>query len=423
MLFSYRGVHETCGDRVRMWVYVSAALIVLALFSPSALPIVKGALLILLAGFLLVRASVNDIAFDTGWMALVGAAALLLVGGVLLGLARGNTGVLEQGRVWALALPAWALFGALRMDERSARWMAGVVFWSFVVYILLLVTIRLMPWFGLLGEGEPIIWKHILGVSLAINTTRTIGSVHSDLLAILAFGIPYVLVYAFLHRRRHALISFFAITLGLVAIAISARKAFYISVPLAFAYVYLLRVSCGRLAGSSKRAKRAAWPLVAGLHILFPFALLVLLLASQPLGEQVQFVADRSTLTKIELSSCLLEEWSTVPLFGAGLGTVLEQCLRSESSPWSYELSYHMMLMNLGVVGFLVAGGVLTIGGFLVYKRLDVGQWLAAPAVAGLVGLLIAHATNPYIANMEDGWVFAFLGWMLHYRSSSGDGA
>ena len=104
----------------------------------------------------------------------------------------------------------------------------------------------------------------------------------------------------------------------------------------------------------------------------------------------------------------LIEGWSAQPFLGSGHGAPAPGIIRSDTTPWAYELSYVSLLYHTGVIGTLLySAGVAWIG-YMSYRIARRG-WSEAPAmVATLVGtssFLVANATNPYLEKYDYLWV------------------
>ena len=108
--------------------------------------------------------------------------------------------------------------------------------------------------------------------------------------------------------------------------------------------------------------------------------------------------------------SVLLAEFEKHPFWGIGLGMPSSEFIRSEVSPWSYELTYHAALGQRGAIGFL--GMVFTLVVILAAQLLRVKfrkkDFFFGYALA-LAFLLLANATNPYFTRF-DGIFLLFLG-------------
>jgi len=108
---------------------------------------------------------------------------------------------------------------------------------------------------------------------------------------------------------------------------------------------------------------------------------------------------DERTIQKPFLVRGFLES----PLIGAGLGAYAGYP-RSEDRPWTYELTYHQMLFNMGALGV----GLVT-ALFLAYFALVVRLIRAFPAdsaipfalLLAICSLLIGSYSNPYVRSFD----------------------
>jgi hypothetical protein len=117
--------------------------------------------------------------------------------------------------------------------------------------------------------------------------------------------------------------------------------------------------------------------------------------------------ASTSQTERNEQADQLLRAWSQSPIWGHGLGAVIPGYSRSDSQPWQFELQYHVLLMQTGVIGALLA---LTIAVFVVAAilkaaklRPDMLSTLTVTLCAG-IAMLIANASNPYLQAPAHMW-------------------
>jgi hypothetical protein len=125
-------------------------------------------------------------------------------------------------------------------------------------------------------------------------------------------------------------------------------------------------------------------------------------------GTGFQFGTDPVAMSRRDQFLALIEGWSAQPLFGSGHGAPAPGVIRSDTTPWAYELSYVSLLYHTGIIGTLLySSGVAWIG-YMSYRIARRG-WSEAPAmVATLVGassFLVANATNPYLEKYDYLWV------------------
>jgi hypothetical protein len=100
----------------------------------------------------------------------------------------------------------------------------------------------------------------------------------------------------------------------------------------------------------------------------------------------------------------LIDGFLETPLFGSGFGGVTDY-VRSQDSPWVYELSFHQMLFNFGFIGsvflvvsllcmFIKAIEVIKVKGVQVKDGV-------ISVLLGTVGLLIGAYSNPYLGSFD----------------------
>lgn len=112
---------------------------------------------------------------------------------------------------------------------------------------------------------------------------------------------------------------------------------------------------------------------------------------------QSQTLDDRVRAEQIEE---LLAAWSQSPIFGHGFGAVIEGYSRSDDRPWNFEMQYHLLLFQVGIVGLalLLAAAGIAIRCFVqaLRERRDLTPVLLFTAAAALA-MTIANGTNPYL--------------------------
>ena len=64
--------------------------------------------------------------------------------------------------------------------------------------------------------------------------------------------------------------------------------------------------------------------------------------------------AAESNSIKIEQIGKLLEKWEGSPIIGYGYGSYVENYLRSEEAPFSYEMQFFALLMKIGILGLTI---------------------------------------------------------------------
>lgn len=119
-------------------------------------------------------------------------------------------------------------------------------------------------------------------------------------------------------------------------------------------------------------------------------------------------VSGASNVNRAHQFVALVNGWWDAPLFGHGFGTFPLSYIRAPDMPWSYELYYVALLFHVGIVGVLIYFAAVI---WLVWKAIRISRRhvgsssFILPALMGLIGTLIATATNPYLDRFDGIWV------------------
>ena len=104
-----------------------------------------------------------------------------------------------------------------------------------------------------------------------------------------------------------------------------------------------------------------------------------------------------SNNVRIEQMQKLFEKWKQSPLIGHGFGSYVEDCIRSEVSPYSYEMQFHALLMKTGILG--IASLIFLIGA-MIYVAIKSWKQVPYKVIAWfylLISLGISTQTNPIL--------------------------
>lgn len=103
----------------------------------------------------------------------------------------------------------------------------------------------------------------------------------------------------------------------------------------------------------------------------------------------------------------LIDAWSESPIVGHGFGAIMNGYLRDGESPSRFELQYHSLLMQTGIIGalliLLIAAIVWTSMLRAASLRPDLLPSLTVTVCAG-AAMLIANASNPYLQAPAHMW-------------------
>jgi hypothetical protein len=228
-------------------------------------------------------------------------------------------------------------------------------------------------------------------------------------IGMLLFIVPYLLVTALRTDgvQENRWLVWLALAVALITAVLSGRRALWIVTAVTPYLMWLLALATG----TCNRIK--AFPLFStgalGLLVIAILSPLIFFSEDTLLYLNSAFSAeDERSIQK----RYLIEGFWEMPLFGSGFGGLTEY-VRSEESPWLYELSFHQILFNFGVVGSVL----LTLSFLYTFiKAVRTIKANAAPAENGVVsvlfgacGLLIGAYSNPYLGSFDYLLVLGFL--------------
>ena len=112
--------------------------------------------------------------------------------------------------------------------------------------------------------------------------------------------------------------------------------------------------------------------------------------------------ADASAQDRVAQAPELIEAFERRPILGSGLGATLPSgYFRSRTDPYQFELNYHQMLFQTGIVGLALILGMPLLAMARAIRatgRLARDERaLALGGIAGVAGILVAGASNPYL--------------------------
>ncbi|PRY67389.1 O-antigen ligase family protein [Halomonas ventosae] len=337
--------------------------------------------------------------------------ATMFVGafGVVWGVLNGSPGALRVSTVYLVWPAVYFLFIGLAhrlfvIHRLETALLVGVVLATIMALIVLMA--------GVFGFGE-------LVFSLMRFQDAGFGSYSGSIefrlynLTTVMYGFPFVIAVLLARRGDWSGWRTVALWLLLGTILVvsvgSGRRMFWLLVLLSpFVVLFFLQLSALRL---------PALPLMrVGMRFLLVMILIlgmsILALGLDPVAVADQFVAaflgqENSSSIRFEQASALWGAFAESPLLGNGLGSAVE-INRSKEMPWAYELWYLSLLMNVGLLGFLVYTSAVVwvlIKGVMIARKDRAFAALFVPLASAMVIFLIMTATNPYMGKFDYLWV------------------
>lgn len=346
-----------------------------------------------------------------GLAAITGLAIFLLVWGlgipVLKGIPLANA--LSDGQLFLGLLFGPAL---AHMVIRTNCWPGALKLIERLIWVLALLHIALF-WSDQFADAGILdlvsMMRSLLEPNLSIDeeTNFYVGAIQggfrvfwgSSIFLLLGF---YLAVRNFAQRRWPK--NLVVLLVVCYAIGLTMTRALVLSIPL----LVILSWSFDRLLVQVRHG--AAAHLVVGL-LLLSLTLPVVLLADPGLLSAIGLGREASDDLRFEQVTALTESILDNPWLGRGLGAHVE-LIRSEGSPWIYELSMLALYMKIGLLGLIVLLVVFILFGRSAWIEVDNHLPLSSSVrqtfsriLALLFCIFFCSNTNPYL--------FSMLGWGL----------
>lgn len=337
----------------------------------------------------------------------------------------------------------WSLIGALKGNIGALDCFRLNVIWAFLYLLFVLYIdshdkfcslVNTMVWATIaISIYNIAIVLSALGFIPNINeylkvdseVTSLIG-IHSGFIQLtsinigsLTFLAPFVLVLLIMDTRLPDTISSFVVSkkilllsvlLSIVAVLISGRRVLYVEMLVIPFLVLVLNIYS---AGENRKIR------TKNIIVFYSITIVVLAACGWFLSNRFdwninmfneRFVsAFESEGVRHEQALALFNGFSEHPLIGVGFGEGVPDVIRSDERPWTYELSYSVILYTTGILGstlYLVC--ILTIYYLLIRalkNRLSNNEITTSVLVA-FTCFLIGNATNPYLGSYDFMWMF-----------------
>lgn len=383
------------------------------LFVPTTYRALKGTLLALLLGGILSSALIRGRLLLDRRIALAALAyAATGVLYVLLGYFNDAPGALGMFNVYVTWPLVYTVLVAGTATPGVLRGLVRVVVWASVavsIYSIVYVLWEAGYWPGALyyafDQGQAIGF-HGAYVEFNLFSTST-----------LLFTMPFLAGALFVFPAHDAPVRrstlWGALALNLITVLLTGRRALFVLVPLApaLALIYRSWLTPARKRDTRRLLQRGA---VGAAALLIVLATAITSVGGidpsgfvEMVGTGFQFNSDPVAMSRRDQFNALIDGWHEAPLFGTGHG-MPARVIRSDETPWSYELSYVALLYHTGVVGTVIYGAGIAWIAWLSYGIARRGWPGAAALVATLVGtssFLVANATNPYLEKYDYLWV------------------
>jgi hypothetical protein len=229
---------------------------------------------------------------------------------------------------------------------------------------------------------------------------------------------PYLLSLQFRADagKSNSMLTKLALVLSLILVAVSGRRALWIVAALTPCTILMLSRLTGSYGLMKTRGRRfllaCAAASVAGLSVLW-----ILPESAQDVGSIIRLKQafsseDERTIQK----PYLIDGFMKSPVLGSGFGGYAGY-QRNDLRPWTYELTYHKLLFNTGIVGAMFLLTLFSLYLLLVIRllrRFKDGSAIPFGLLVAFCSLLVGAYSNPYFGSFD----FLFFVGLLPFLST-----
>ena len=328
----------------------------------------------------------------------------------------------------------WSVYGVFRGNPGAIEFLRLFTIWPVLYYILLLPinTIKLVKWFFdisaislfmisiyvlyIFGKeyGFPIFPPFEIDLGTAVGIHEGYSQITSHNIGMLSFLIPLfisVIIHNDLILFKKSWIIKYLVFLSAIAAILSGRRVLLINI---FLSPFLIGIISKMV--SPKLSQKTSKYISAYSIIFITVALLCAFLLASFTGWDIDNFSDRMSIfteggddVRKDQGNSLIESFLESPLIGKGPGVGVG-LLRSFERSWSYELTYHLLLHNLGLVGFTLffAPYVAIFNRVIKLTRSNYDHTLhkhdtlwPLHLLSGSIGMMIASGSNPYLYSFD----------------------
>lgn len=326
----------------------------------------------------------------------------------VVGLIRGNElgGILDGIKLYV----AWgAVFLVIITSIRNAGALRSL-HKVFVISTFLIVGLNLAAVVCALDGYDFLPADFIEELGLHVQLYDSFIKLHANNIASMFFLVPYLMACWLVKNEinESRFLDNIALLAGLLLVFISGRRALWVVVIIMPLIICLIVCFSGRADKLLPRAKIFLRTYVAILALVGGF-FLVVDVSEVEIFNYYQTAFSEEDERSIQ-KKYLIDGFLQYPFIGSGFGGYAGY-LRSEEMPWLYELTYHQMIFNFGIVGCAIASFLFLFFLTSAFNKIRNSRddvKLRIGILSGFVGILIGAYSNPYL-QFFDSMVFIML--------------
>jgi hypothetical protein len=285
----------------------------------------------------------------------------------------------------------------------------------------------LVPLINLIGlrddlSGSSVLPTFVRGqLNLEIGFERGYYQFDSANLISMFLVAPYLLALQFRADAtdKRPVLTRLALALSLILVILSGRRALWLVValtPITILVLTAITRSFGSVKPSQKRLLALSTGIViGGLFLLFAF--------SEGGGDigvvahtQQGFSGDDERTIQAPF---LIRAFARSPIVGSGFGAYAGY-QRSDAHPWEYELTYHKLLFNLGILGTTLLLGLFSayvIFATKLFRRFKENSAVPFGLFVAFCSLLAGSYSNPYLNGFDSLFFVGLLPYLATFQN------
>jgi hypothetical protein len=330
----------------------------------------------------------------------------------VIGAFRGNPGVTDTFRLNVIWVVLYAVY-IFYIDSRDKfNSLVKTMVWATIAisiynFAIVLSAFDILPDVNALLKVDDELTSAIgIHAGFIQLTSNNIGS--------LTFLVPFVLVLYVMKSGSLSgvskIILKLSVILSIITVLVSGRRALWVEMLVTPFLILLINYF-----NSEKRSKRTTIKIIK----FYSIAILLLVVSGSimaySLNWDVSLFIERFTAAfesgsvRHEQAAALFNGFTESPLSGPGFGVGVHDVVRSDLRPWTYELSYVLMLYNTGVLGTALYFVCIVIIYLFYFKYLKNGSYdnaITSSLLVAFTCFIIANSTNPYLGSYDYMWMF-----------------
>lgn len=392
----------------RAWIFIIQLFFILMLVLPTAFQTQRGIFLVLItavAGIIALKKWHINRDIILIWLA----TTLTGLWGIIWGLINDTPGALKVSTVYLIWPALYLLFIGLTHELRVIEAIESALLLGIGIATAMALIVMFA---GILGYGA-IVYPLLEFQDAGFGHYGGFIEYRLYSLTTVMYGFTFVLSFIIVRRKELLGLKKIGVFLLLSSIVLAAfgsgRRAFWLVMLVAPVIIlFFVQLSVWRF----KSVELLSLLLKSSITAMLLVLLVFMILGLDPIALTENFIAafmgqEASSGARFLQAAALWDKFTESPLLGHGFGSTVD-VVRSSETPWAYELSYLALLMNIGILGFVVYAAALfwTLIKGVKLSRKDPGfAKLFVPFGSALCVFLVMNATNPYLGKFDYLWV------------------